>query len=59
MSETMELLMKVCLECMGEGGWTGPVSVKHRDGTDVRVWADCPRCRGRGWLPHETKESSC
>jgi hypothetical protein len=48
----MPVLMAVCLECVGQGGWEGPVQVKYRNGTDVRRWADCPACQGQGWVPH-------
>ena len=50
----MTLLMAVCLECLGEGGWVGHVSaVDEVTRRSVRVWADCPECAGKGWKPEE------
>ena len=45
------MLLAVCNECMGQGGWEGPTPVRYPNGESVRRYADCPECKGTGTRP--------
>lgn len=51
MAAGLVVVRALCMECLGECGWTGPVPVKQPNGDDLRVWIDCPVCNGKGWKP--------